>query len=92
LQVWRMAVIGGIRDPCHSERSEESRSLDAAGRRRFLAVLGMNKCLTTAIPTQEPMKSNLVQKRKGTAMAAPFRGNCAYCCGLLGSLDGASIL
>src|ERR1700745_3058596 len=66
-----MAVIGGIRDPCHSERSEESRSLDAAGRRRFLAVLGMNKCLTTAIATQEPMKSNLPQKRKGTAIAVP---------------------
>jgi hypothetical protein len=40
-----MAVIGGIRDPCHSERSEQSRSLDAAERRRFLAVLGMTSVL-----------------------------------------------
>jgi hypothetical protein len=87
-----MAVIGGIRDPCHSERSEESAAPGRIQGTRFLAVLGMNKCLTTAIPTQEPMKSNLAQKRKGTAIAVPFRRNCAYCCGLLGSADGASIL
>src|SRR5437588_8065526 len=67
-----MAVIGGIRDPWHSERSEGSRSWMRPGAADSSLCSEWTSVLhTTAIPTQEPMKSNLPQKDRARRSPRP---------------------